>query len=113
MIFTYLCKSGHLTDRNYSMDNAKRTIQCPQCKGKAERDYTRISGFRPPSCWPLHSEAMGVNPDQIPEAVQNAKERGVPTDFDAQGRAIFTDRSHRKKFLQAHQMHDKDGGYGD
>ena len=56
---------------------------------------------------------MGVQPEQIEEATKDAQNRGVPTQFDSQGDAIFTDRSHRKKFLKAYGAHDHDGGYGD
>lgn len=108
-----MCKSGHLTDRNYSMDNARRTVKCSECKGRAKRVYSLVSGFRPPSCWPLLSNSMGVLPEQIPEAVQDAKNRGVPTQFDPEGPAIFENRSHRRKFLKAYEAHDKDACYGD
>jgi hypothetical protein len=62
---------------------------------------------------PLHSEAMAVHPKQIKEAMEFAKKHGVPTNFDAQGRPIFTGRAHRARYMKAHGFYDKSGGYGD
>ena len=61
----------------------------------------------------LHSDALGVHPEQIQEARENAIEKGVPTEFLPDGRVIFTSRSHRRAYLQAYGYHDKNGGYGD
>jgi len=39
---------------------------------------------------------------------------GVPTQFDPRtGQAIFTDRSHRKRYLAARGFIDRNAGYGD
>jgi hypothetical protein len=62
---------------------------------------------------PLHSDALAVHPDQIPEAVALAKRRGVPTDFDGEGRPIFTSRHHRRQYSVAHGFYDRDAGYSD
>ena len=63
--------------------------------------------------WPLHSEAMGVHPSQADEAAAYSREIGVPTEFDGDGRPIFTSRGHRKRYAEAHGYFDADGGYGD
>jgi len=64
--------------------------------------------------WPIHSDAAGVGPGQVDEAMAEAKKLGVPTEYDRKtGCAIFTDRKHRKKFCRAHGLHDNDGGFGD
>jgi hypothetical protein len=62
---------------------------------------------------PLSSEAAAVHPDQIEEAREDARRLGVPTEFDPEGRPIFTSRSHRRAYLRAYGFHDRDGGYGD
>ncbi len=59
--------------------------------------------------WPIHSIAAGVMPRQIAEATEHARARGVPTDFDAKGRVIFTSPSHRRKYLKTRGFHDEDG----
>ncbi len=66
-----------------------------------------------PGCWPILSEAMGVAPNQVAEAVEYAKANGVPTDYTADGRAILRDRAHRKRFLRMSGYHDRSGGYSD
>lgn len=68
----------------------------------------------PPGVWPQKCDTAGVNPNDIPEAMAEAKARGVPTDFDPEtGQIIFRDRAHRKKYCEAFAYFDKDGGYGD
>lgn len=64
---------------------------------------------RPGDIWPLHSESAGVLPNQIGEATEHYRKLGVPTDFDSEGRAVFTSASHRRKFLRASGMFDKQG----
>lgn len=66
-----------------------------------------------PECWPMVSEAVAVHPNQRAEAHADAIKKGVPTDFDQLGRPVFTDRGHRKKYMKAYGVHDRNGGYGD
>ncbi len=70
----------------------------------------------------LHSDALGVHPDQAEEAMQHADSIGVPTEFDKEtGCAIFRDRGHRCRYVQEmNKRHpeltpivDRDGGYSD
>lgn len=63
--------------------------------------------------WPMYSEAMAVHPKQIAEATEDARKKGVPTEFDQLGRAKLTNRAHRKAYNKAYGYHDKNGGYGD
>lgn len=63
--------------------------------------------------WPLTSNAMAVHPDSVDEARNLDKSLGVPTEYTTEGQPIFENRAHRRRFLRAHQFHDKDGGYGD
>jgi len=66
-----------------------------------------------PDCWPMLSEAMGVQPDQIGEAAAHARKNGVPTEFTGDGRVIVRDRKHRRDLLRLYGMHDKQGGFSD
>jgi len=75
---------------------------------------------RPPaerrvSLWPIRSDAFGVHPSQAAEAYRESVAAGVPTEFDPQtGQAIFRDRHHRKRAVEAlSPMYDLDGGYSD
>jgi len=64
--------------------------------------------------WPMRSDAAGVHPDQAGEAYQHSESIGVPTQFDQRtGQAIFTDRTHRKRYLAARGFIDRNAGYGD
>lgn len=76
------------------------------------KDDGRGEGNRPWSR-PIHSEGAAVHPDQIPEAVEDAKRCGVPTEFDSIGCPIFTSRKHRRDYLKVYGFHDRNGGYGD
>ena len=63
--------------------------------------------------WPIHSDAMGVHPSQIPAAQQALRAAGVHTDYDREGRPILTDASHRKRHAEALGFYDRNGGYRD
>ena len=65
------------------------------------------------SGWPILSDALGVHPLDVAQAEADAKAKGVQTEFLADGRAVLTDRAHRKKYLKAYGFHDRKGGYGD
>lgn len=59
------------------------------------------------------SDALGVHPDQVPEAMEHARRHGVPTDFAEDGRAVIRSRAHQKALCKVLGFHNKDGGYGD
>ncbi len=68
-----------------------------------------------PLSWtpPNLSESAGVHPEQVTEAMDDAKHKGVPTDFLPDGRAVFTSRKHQARYLKAYGYHNNDGGFGD
>lgn len=103
MKVTYSAKTKKWTDRsgNEVQEPVSRWVpggSIPQHKAKG---------------WPLHSDAMGVHPDQCQAAYEESVRHGVPTEFDKEGRAIFNDRRHRNAYLQMKGFFDKDGSYGD
>ena len=59
------------------------------------------------------SDAMGVHPSQIGEAVAKSKAAGVPIQFAQDGRAIFTSAQHRKNYCERFSYYDRNGGYSD
>lgn len=66
------------------------------------------------AAWPMESEAAAVHPRQAREAYEHSVRSGVPTEFNPRtGAAIFRDRTHRRNYLRAYGMHDRDAGYGD
>lgn len=62
---------------------------------------------------PILSDALAVHPKQVQEAMEDAKRKGVPTEFLPDGRPVLRTRQHRKEYLKAYGFHDKRGGYGD
>jgi len=88
----------------------------------SKREFDRVVPSKPiavpgkahlPDAWPMISEAMGVQPDQIAEAAEHARAGGVPTDFTPDGRAIIRDRGHRRELMKLYRYHDNHGGYSD
>lgn len=63
--------------------------------------------------WPLISDALGVHPKQVAEAIESARAKGVPTEFTAKGQPIFTSRAHRTAYCRVYGFYDRNGGYGD
>lgn len=51
---------------------------------------------------PMPSDALGVHPKQRAEAEALAKFRGVPTEFGADGRPIFTSSRHFREYAKKH-----------
>ena len=62
---------------------------------------------------PMVNEVLAVHPDQVKEAIESARAKGVPTDFKADGQPVFTSRAHYKEYCEKYGFYNKDGGYGD
>lgn len=90
-----------------------RSILHDDCLYKRDLRAEQNGSKRTAGNWPLKSDAAGVHPDQIPEAVEHSKKIGIPTDFTPDGRAIFTSRGHRQRYCRAIGLRDRNGGYGD
>ncbi len=83
-------------------------------KRKRRGGVIEVPGASAKAKWPIESDAAGVHPDQVPEAIAHAASKGVPTEFNPRtGNPIFRSRKHRNEFLKAHGMRDRDAGYGD
>ena len=107
--------------RQMSEANAKMAAE-KEARDRARFGKDADAGWRTfatdePSCWPKTSLALGVHPDQIPAAVEEARKNGIDVDFVREGPkagdAILKSRKDRKKYAKMHGIHDKDGGYGD
>lgn len=57
--------------------------------------------------WPVLSESMGVQPDEIPEAMKQARDRGCNLNFTPDGRAILENPAHHRQACRATGMKDK------
>lgn len=62
--------------------------------------------------WPLHSDAMGVHPEQVPEEMAALKRLGVDTRYDDKGRPILENRRHRKAHMKALGLVDRNSFTG-
>jgi hypothetical protein len=59
-----------------------------------------------------HSEALGVNPDQIEEATDALRQAGVMADFDAEGCLVVTSQRQFREAAKALGMFNGRDGYG-
>lgn len=93
---------------------AEYDAACPSKIGDLLKSKDCLAMSASASTWADHgSFAMGVNPDQVPQAMETDRKLGVPTSYTADGQPIMRDRQHRKAFLRAHGKRDNQGGYGD
>lgn len=62
--------------------------------------------------YPIKSYALAVTRKNIAAAQAQDAKMGVPTEYTKGGRPILRDAAHRKAYLKAHQMHDRNSFYG-
>ncbi len=74
----------------------------------------RAPGGTRPSCWPMRSNSLGINPEQIDEQMRADKEMGLSLDYDRQtGECLIPDQAMFKKACVANGMHHNNAGYSD
>jgi len=61
---------------------------------------------------PFASEALGVSPDQIPEATEALRKAGVTAEFDKEGRCIVSSDKQFREVAKACGMWDGRDGFG-
>ena len=80
-----------------------------------ERDAKRIrKGMKPRGVqrgakYPIHSEAMGIEPEDIPQAVEILKSKGVSTEYTKTGEPIIRSANHLREHAQAMGFYDRSG----
>jgi len=113
-VYCYTTKDGQTVERFYPAAKVRKTIRV---NGKtAHRDIAAEHGSfkNTPGNWPMKSDACGVSPKQIPEAMETDRRLGVPANYDSKtGQIIWDSPGHRKKWCEAHEYYDRNGGYGD
>jgi hypothetical protein len=69
------------------------------------------------ACWPCKIDALGVELEQISEAMAESVRIGVPTEFDPKtGEAILNSPEHYRRYAEANgyfKVGTKGGGYSD
>jgi hypothetical protein len=112
--YSYTTSSGKIVDLRFPCGEAPQTFTMPDGE-TVTRDvaYEVAKGGHSSGNWPMYSDAMGCNPDQIPEMAEHSVRVGVPTQFDDQGRAILTSPRHRKEYGMAIGLYDRNAGHSD
>jgi hypothetical protein len=77
------------------------------------RQFESVRPRERSGCWPMHSDAAGVHVTQIKQAYEHSVKIGCKTEFDNEGRAIFTSPQHRKRYCRAIGLCDRNAGYSD
>jgi hypothetical protein len=113
--YFYRCECGNDDQDFLPMSKSAYRPKC-RCGKLMDRDIAREQNgnqsFKS-ACWPMRSDALGVHPDQIPEAIAEAAKSGVRVNFDGEGRAILESPKHRKEYAESMGFFDRQGGYGD
>ena len=111
-VYCYTNDRGDKLSRQYPMGKAPRRIEVDGSIYR--RDFrAEFCGKHTPGNWPMASDAAGVHPGQVDQAHEHARRVGIPTEFTADGRAIFTSRRHRRDYCRAIGLHDRNAGYSD
>lgn len=106
-------EDGDVIARVYRMGKAPKSFTLKGKKFTRDIRSEHCSHVSVAGNWPQHSDAAGVAVSQIKDASRKMAEAGCPTEFDSQGRAIFTSRGHRNRALRVMGMYDRNAGYGD
>jgi hypothetical protein len=70
--------------------------------------------LRSPECWPMRSDALGINPEQIPEQMAEDKRNGLDLEYDkVTGQCIIPGPSMHKKACIANGFFQKNAGYSE
>lgn len=62
----------------------------------------RAAKSRAKACWPIISDALAVHPIDREAAEADAKKKGVPTEFQADGRPVIRNSVHQKAYIKAY-----------
>lgn len=116
--YTYKLPNGQQVDRVMSIAEMQATEQ----KDETGKKYIEIDGEKAirtysartvlPGNWPIESQACGVNPSQVAEAIAADRANGVPTRYNpVSGNPIFESPGHRRRWMKSQRMHDNDSFY--
>ncbi len=67
---------------------------------------------RLPRGYPIKSVALATTPKGVKRAMQEAERRGVPTEYTPDGACVLRDPAHRRAFLKAFHIHDRNSFNG-
>ena len=115
MQYTFRCECGASFVKSRPVRQAGRRARCPKCPRMAKRDVVgdHSGVYHNAGNWPMLSEGAGVHPTQQIEAMQHSDKIGVPTEFTADGQAVFRSAAHRKRYCEAVGLYDRNAGHAD
>ena len=88
-------------------------VLCEKCSFVMQRDFqTDFGKQHHGDTYPYASYAAGVSESEVPAMRKFDKEHGVPTEYK-DGDPVMRSPQHRKAYLQAHNIFDRNAGYGD
>ena len=121
--YAFRLKSGVTMKLQMSVDEFHRRVNDGKLRLKNGERATLIgeSNGTTTGCygarWPCRIDALGVELEQIPEAMREDARIGVPTEYDAStGQPILTSPEHYRRYAEAHgyyKIGKKGGGYSD
>lgn len=114
-IYSFICSCGHKQQVNRPMAESDLPVLCEKDSFVMKRDFqTDFGKQKLADVWPLVSTAAGVHPDEIAEMQKFDAAHGLKgTQYTRDGDVIFENRTHRKKYCEAHGLYDRNAGYGD
>lgn len=57
--------------------------------------------------WPRESYAMGVDPEDVPQAMETARRHGVPTEYTPDGDPVLTSPGHQKRYMRVFGFYER------
>jgi len=91
-IYCYKCPDGHASQEYFHLPKPPRSIQCPVCSKRATRNRSAEHVHTDMVSRPRTSEAMGVMPHQIEEAMR----RFPGSRYTPDGALCINNRKHKK-----------------
>lgn len=88
-----MAKKDKRTEKEKNQDAMREASRrLLSAKPAPPKDHGNRKVLKSAGLWarPFHSDALGVSPDQIPEATRALRSQGIMADFDDQGRCIIT-----------------------
>ena len=97
----------YLDGREVTREEFEAAFPPPTPSHETVRTSASHAGSSLVSFKPLHSEALAVHPRQIPEAIEDARTKGIPTEFDRVGRPVFTSSRHFRAYARKYGFRHK------
>lgn len=102
----------YIDAREVTREEFERTYQQERSRLPVIDEDPSVEGNRPWSR-PIHSDALAVHPEQIPEVMDRNARHGLHVHYDNDGCPVLVSRDQRRRLMKIERCHDNQGGYGD